>query len=56
MALSYVGGEIAQTSMALPHPAIGIVQALMLFSLLALDMLSRYRLRFVQPQAAGGGG
>ena len=55
LALSYVGGEIAQTSMALPHPAIGIVQALMLFSLLALDMLVRYRVRFGQPHAAGGG-
>ena len=55
MAVSYVGGEIAQTSMALPHPAIGIVQALMLFCLLALDMLVRYRVRFVRPAAALGG-
>jgi general nucleoside transport system permease protein len=55
MAVSYVGGEIAQTTMALPHPAIGIVQALMLFCLLALDMLSRYRVSFVRPQPAGGG-
>ena len=47
MAVTYVGGEIAQTTLALPHPAIGIVQALMLFSLLALDMLVRYRLHFV---------
>ena len=55
MAITYVGGEIAQTSMALPHPAIGIVQALMLFSLLALDMLVRYRVRLLKPQRAEGG-
>ena len=53
MALSYVGGEIAQTSMALPHPAIGIVQALMLFCLLALEMPSRYCLRRTTPLPTG---
>jgi general nucleoside transport system permease protein len=55
MAVSYVGGEIAQTTLKLPHPAIGIVQALMLFSLLALDMLVRYRMRWIGAAAAGSG-
>ncbi len=44
LAVSYVGGEIAQTSLGLPNAAAGIFQALMLFFLLATDILVKYRL------------
>ena len=46
LAVSYVGGEIAQTSLGLPNAAAGIFQAMMLFFLLATDILVKYRLRF----------
>lgn len=45
LAVSYVGGEIAQTSLSLPNAAVGLFQALMLFLLLAVDVLVRFRLR-----------
>jgi len=44
LAVSYVGGEIAQTSLGLPNAAAGIFQAMMLFFLLATDILVKYRL------------
>jgi general nucleoside transport system permease protein len=44
LAVSYVGGEIAQTSIGLPYAATGIFQAMMLFFLLATDILVTYRL------------
>ena len=49
LAISYVGGEIAQTTIGLPNAATGIFQAMMLFFLLATDILVRYRLRIVTP-------
>lgn len=45
LALTYVGGESAQTAIGLPAAAIGVFQAMMLFFLLAVDILVRYRLR-----------
>lgn len=45
LAISYVGGEIAQTSIGLPSAATGVFQAMMLFFLLATDILVNYRLR-----------
>jgi simple sugar transport system permease protein len=50
LALTYVGGESAQTAIGLPAAAIGVFQAMMLFFLLAVDVLVRYRL------ALGGSG
>ncbi|WP_062218470.1 ABC transporter permease [Aureimonas sp. D3] len=50
LALTYVGGESAQTAIGLPAAAIGVFQAMMLFFLLAVDILVRYRLT-----ASGGG-
>ncbi|WP_425359309.1 ABC transporter permease [Aureimonas flava] len=44
LALTYVGGESAQTTIGLPAAAIGVFQAMMLFFLLAVDILVRYRL------------
>jgi simple sugar transport system permease protein len=49
VALSFVGGEMAQISIKLPFAAVGIFQAMMLFLLLASDILVRYRLRVVRP-------
>ena len=54
LAVSYVGGELAQTEAGLPHAATGMFQAMMLFFLLAVDILVRYRLRFGRPAAAEG--
>jgi simple sugar transport system permease protein len=45
LAISFVGGEVAQTTIQLPFAAVGIFQAMMLFLLLAGDVLVRYRLR-----------
>lgn len=46
LALTYVGGESAQTGIGLPAAAIGVFQAMLLFFLLASDIFVRYRLAF----------
>jgi ABC-type uncharacterized transport system permease subunit len=48
VALTFVGGEMAQINIRLPFAAVGIFQALMLFLLLASDVLVRYRVRVVR--------
>lgn len=45
MAITYVGGEIAQSRLGLPAAAAGVFQAMTLFFLLGTDMLVRYRVR-----------
>ncbi len=45
MALTYIGGELAQLMMSVPAPAIQAFQGMLLFFLLALDVLSNYRIR-----------
>ena len=45
MALTYIGGEIAQSQMGLPAAAIQVFQGLLLFFLLALDLLTNFRIR-----------
>ena len=50
MALSYIGGDTAQVDMGLPNATVGLVQAMLLFFLLASDFLVRYRLRAVRRQ------
>jgi simple sugar transport system permease protein len=50
LAVTFVGGEVAQQSIGLPKAATGIFQALMLFFLLAGDILIRYRVRRTAPQ------
>lgn len=47
MALTYIGGELAQLMLSLPASAIQLFQGMMLFFLLALDMLTNYRIRFM---------
>ncbi len=44
LAGTYVGGEIAQTTVRLPQAATGMFQALLLFVLLATDVLVKYRI------------
>ncbi len=45
MALTYIGGELAQFTLGLPAAAIQAFQGMLLFFLLAVDMLSNYRIR-----------
>ncbi|WP_185983860.1 ABC transporter permease [Aureimonas mangrovi] len=52
LALTYVGGESAQTMIGLPAAAIGVFQAMLLFFLLASDILIRYRPRWHARAAA----
>ena len=46
MALTYIGGELAQFMLGLPSAAIQAFQGMLLFFLLAGDVLTDYRLRF----------
>jgi len=43
MALTYIGGDIAQSNLGLPSAAIQVFQGMLLFFLLALDLLTNYR-------------
>ncbi len=53
LAVTYVGGQVAQTSVHIPNATAGIFQAMMLFFILASDIFVRYRLKFVpSPKAA----
>ncbi|HTO28958.1 MAG TPA: ABC transporter permease [Devosia sp.] len=54
LAITFVGGEVAQTTIGLPNAATGIFQAMMLFFLLAGDILIKYRVRRVSAQPATG--
>ncbi|QQR37419.1 ABC transporter permease [Devosia oryziradicis] len=54
LAITFVGGEVAQTTIGLPNAATGIFQAMVLFFLLAGDLLVRYRLRRVSKAPARG--
>src|SRR6056297_2881864 len=49
MALTYIGGEIAQSDLGLPASAIQVFQRMLLFFLLAVDVLTNYRLRLSAP-------
>ena len=46
MALFYIGGELAQSRLGLPSAITGVFQGLLLFALLACDVLIHYQLRF----------
>jgi ABC-type uncharacterized transport system permease subunit len=52
MALTYIGGEAAQSSLGLPAAAIQLLQGMLLFFLLAVDVLANFRIRFGQGEAA----
>ncbi|AEM42433.1 ABC transporter permease [Ketogulonicigenium vulgare] len=51
LALTYIGGESAQTAIGLPAAAIQMFQGMLLFFLLAFDVLTNYRLRLARPKA-----
>ncbi|MEO1640961.1 MAG: ABC transporter permease [Pseudomonadota bacterium] len=51
MALTYIGGEIAQSNLGLPIAAIQILQGMLLFFLLAVDVLTNYRFSWTRQVA-----
>jgi len=52
MALTYIGGELAQSNLGLPAAAIQLFQGMLLFFLLAVDVLTNYRIRLSRPEVA----
>jgi ABC-type uncharacterized transport system permease subunit len=46
MAMFYIGGELAQSRLGLPSAITGVFQGVLLFALLACDVLIHYKLRF----------
>ena len=50
MALTYLGGETAQIEIGLPAAVTGLFQGILLFFLLACDVLSYYRIRIGRPR------
>ena len=52
MALTYIGGEIAQGQLGLPAAAIQVFQGMLLFFLLALDVLTNFRIAVGKPEVA----
>jgi ABC-type uncharacterized transport system permease subunit len=51
MSLLYLGGEAAQMGLNLPSAITGLFQGMLLFFLLASDVLINYRVRVVRPAA-----
>lgn len=45
MALFYIGGELAQSRLGMPSAITGVFQGMLLFALLACDVLIHYKLR-----------
>ena len=54
LAVTYVGGQMAQTSVHIPNSTAGIFQAMMLFFILASDILVRYRIRLIPSTKVAG--
>jgi simple sugar transport system permease protein len=54
LALTYIGGELAQFMLGIPRAAIQAFQGMLLFFLLALDLFSHYRLRLGQGRGKAG--
>lgn len=52
MALTYIGGELAQSNLGLPAAAIQAFQGMLLFFLLAVDVLTNFRIRIGKTEAA----
>ncbi len=52
MALTYIGGEMASTNLGLPSAAIQAFQGMLLFFLLACDILSNFRIRLTTRRIA----
>ena len=45
LALTYIGGELAQLTLQLPAATVQVFQGMLLFFLLAFDLLTRFRIR-----------
>ncbi|WP_207479239.1 ABC transporter permease [Arenibaculum pallidiluteum] len=54
IALTYIGGESAQITLQLPIAVTGVFQGMLLFFLLATDVLIRYRVRWGAPAGEAG--
>ncbi|MCA8882226.1 MAG: ABC transporter permease [Rhodobacteraceae bacterium] len=52
MALTYIGGELAQFMLGLPAAAIQAFQGMLLFFLLAVDVLTNFRVRLIKREVA----
>lgn len=52
MALTYIGGDIAQSKMGLPSAAIQLFQGMLLFFLLAVDVLTNFRIKTAKKEVA----
>src|SRR6056297_2987974 len=52
MALTYIGGEIAELNLSLPAAAVQMFQGMLLFFLLAVDVLTNYRVRLRTAEVA----
>ncbi|ATG44507.1 ABC transporter, permease protein [Phaeobacter piscinae] len=52
MALTYIGGDIAQSNMGLPSAAIQVFQGMLLFFLLAFDLLTNFRITLRKREVA----
>ena len=52
MALTYIGGELAQTMIGMPAAAIQLFQGMLLFFLLAMDVFANYRIRLGPAEVA----
>ncbi len=46
LALTYIGGELAQLTMQLPAAAVQVFQGMLLFFLLGFDVLTRFRVKW----------
>ena len=54
MSLTYIGGESAQIEMGMPSAVTSVFQGMLLFYLLATDVLIKYRISFGHGRAADG--
>ena len=52
LALTYIGGEAAQAILGLPGAAVQLLQGMLLFFLLAVDVLTNFRIRLGKPEVA----
>jgi simple sugar transport system permease protein len=52
MALTYVGGDAASSTLGLPSAAIQLLQGMLLFFLLAVDVLSNFKIRMTRAEIA----
>src|SRR6185295_3224049 len=46
MALFYIGGELSQSRLGMPNAITGVFQGILLFALLACDVLINYKIRW----------